>query len=58
MRDHFDVPGNERPWNKFQVMAQMPPSGDLPLKFIVQSNWPCEVNFFIDNFQAFDLSAP
>jgi hypothetical protein len=58
MRDHFDVPGNERPWNKFQVMAQLPPSGDLPLKFIVQSNWPCEVNFFIDNFQAFDLSAP
>ncbi|MEP7355894.1 MAG: hypothetical protein ABI847_01480, partial [Anaerolineales bacterium] len=54
MKDHFDVPGNERPWNKFQVTAQFPPSGDLLMKFIVQSNWGCEVNFFIDHFEAHD----
>jgi hypothetical protein len=56
MKSKFDVPGNERPWNKFQVTAQFPPSGDLPFKFIVQSNWPCEVNFFVDNFEAHDLT--
>jgi hypothetical protein len=56
MKNHFDVPDNERPWNRFQVTAQFPPSGDLPFKFIVQSNWPCEVNFFIDNFEAHDLT--
>jgi hypothetical protein len=56
MRDQYAVPGNQRPWNKFQVTAQFPGSGNLLLKFIVQSNWGCEVNFFIDHFEAHDLT--
>ncbi len=56
MKNHFDVPGNQRPWNKFQATVQVPPGGSLPLKFIVQSNWACEVNFFIDKFEAHDLT--
>ncbi len=55
MKTHFDVPGNERAWNKFSVTTQVPADGHLLLKMIVQSNWPCPVDFFIDHFEAFEV---
>lgn len=56
MVTRFDVPGNERAWNKFSVTSQVPPGGMLVLTVIAQSNWGCPVDFFIDRFQAFDAS--
>jgi hypothetical protein len=58
MRSHFDVANNTRAWNKFSVTAQVPGNGQLPLVVIAQSNWPCPVDFFVDNFQAFEVAAP
>jgi LysM repeat protein len=49
MKTHFDVPGNQRPWNRFTVTAQVPASGQLPLEITLQQNWPGRTDFFIDN---------
>ena len=56
MRNHHDVPNNERAWNQFSVTAQVPGSGQLLLVVIAQSNWACPVDFFVDHFQAFDVT--
>lgn len=53
MIKHYDVPGNERNWNKYDLVAIIPPSGQLLLTVIMQQNWAGETDFFIDNFQAF-----
>jgi hypothetical protein len=58
MKDQHAVPGNERAWNKFSVTAQVPANGQLPLVVIMQSNWGCPVDFFIDHFQAYDAYVP
>ena len=58
MRQHHDVPGNERAWNKFSVTSQVPAGGQLVLTVIMQSNWACPVDFFIDHFQAYDTPPP
>src|SRR2546430_546851 len=52
MIQHNDVPGNERHWNKYDVSAIVPPSGQLQLTVIMQQNWSGETDFFIDNFSA------
>ncbi len=52
MIKHFDVPGNQRNWNKYDLSSVIPPSGQLRLTIIMQQNWSGETNFFIDNFQA------
>jgi hypothetical protein len=49
---HNDVPGNERHWNKYDLSATIPESGQLLLTVIMQQNWAGETDFFIDNFQA------
>ena len=56
MRNQHALPGNERAWNKFSVTAQVPSSGQLSLVVIMQSNWGCPVDFFIDHFEAHDIS--
>ena len=56
MIQHADVPGNERHWNKFDVLAVVPDSGQLLLTVIMQQNWAGETDFFIDNFQAVEWS--
>jgi hypothetical protein len=58
MTNQHAVPGNERPWNKFSVTTQVPPNGQLQLVVVMQSNWGCPVDFFIDHFEAFDVSGP
>jgi hypothetical protein len=58
MRQQHDVPGNERAWNKFSVTSQVPASGQLVLTVIMQSNWACPVDFFIDHFQAYETPPP
>ena len=58
MLTHFDIPGNERPWNKFDVLAQFPPSGQLPLTIIMELNWATLTDFFIDNVSGQILQAP
>ncbi len=55
MIQRLDVPGNERPWNKFTVTALIPPSGALLLQVIVQQNWAGRTDFFIDAFNAYQL---
>jgi hypothetical protein len=52
MIHNFDVPGNERAWNRFEVIALVPGSGQLTLSVIVQQNWWGRVDFFMDNFRA------
>ncbi len=52
MIQHNDVPGNERHWNKYDLSATIPPSGQLLLTVIMQQNWAGETDFFIDNFRA------
>jgi hypothetical protein len=52
MKDKYDVSNNLRAWNRFIVSETVPDSGQLEMRVIVQNNWPCEVNFFIDNFKA------
>ncbi len=58
MTNRHDVPGNERPWNKFSVTAQVPANGKLPLVVIMQTNWNCPADFFIDHFEAFEVNQP
>jgi hypothetical protein len=55
MITHSDVGNNERHWNKYDVSAIVPASGQLQLTIIMQQNWAGEVDFFIDNFSAFEL---
>jgi hypothetical protein len=55
MIQHYDVAGNQRNWNKYDVVATIPDSGQLTLTVIMQQNWAGETDFFIDNFQAVDL---
>jgi hypothetical protein len=52
MIQHNDVAGNERHWNKYDLSAPIPDSGQLLLTVIMQQNWAGETDFFIDNFQA------
>jgi hypothetical protein len=52
MRLRHDIPGNERAWNRFEVVAQFPASGQLNLTVIVQQNWRDRTDFFLDNFTA------
>lgn len=53
METRNDVPGNHRHWNRFEVTAVVPASGQLPLEIILQQNWGTESEwFFIDNFSA------
>ncbi len=52
MVQNHDVPGNERAWNRFEVVAPVPPSGQLTLTIIVQQNWQNRTDFFLDNFRA------
>lgn len=54
----FDVPGNERPWNKFEVTAPFPASGQLTLQIIVQQNWAGRTDFFIENLSGQVLTIP
>lgn len=58
MHQRFELPNNERAWNKFSVTAEVPASGQLPLVVIAQSNWGCPVDFFMDHFQAFVVAQP
>jgi len=52
MVQNHDVPGNERAWNRFEVVAPVPGSGQLTLTIIVQQNWQNRTDFFLDNFRA------
>jgi len=52
MIQHNDVPGNERHWNKYDLWAVVPDSGQVLLTVTMQQNWAGETDFFIDNFQA------
>jgi hypothetical protein len=52
MIQNHDVPGNERAWNRFQVTAQVPASGQLTLTIIVQQNFKNRTDFFLDHFSA------
>jgi hypothetical protein len=54
MIQYNDVAGNERHWNKYDVSAIVPPSGQLQLTIIMQQNWSGETDFFIDNFSALE----
>lgn len=58
MMTHFDVPGNERPWNRFEVLAQFPASGQLTLTIVMQQNWQTLTDFFIDNLSGEIMQAP
>ncbi|MCC7358724.1 MAG: hypothetical protein IT317_04575 [Anaerolineales bacterium] len=52
MTQRYEVPGNERHWNRFVVAAGVPASGEVLLKIIVQQNWAGRTDFFIDAFHA------
>ena len=56
MIQHTDVPGNERPWNEYNVSAVVPDTGQLLLTVTLQQNWAGETDFFIDNFPAVEWS--
>lgn len=58
MITHFDIPGNQRAWNKFDVLAQFPGSGQLTLTITMQLNWQTLTDFFIDNISGQILQAP
>jgi len=58
MVTHFDIPGNERAWNKFDVLAQFPASGQLSLTIVMQQNWQIPTDFFIDNISGQIVQAP
>lgn len=58
MVTHFDIPGNERAWNKFDVLAQFPGSGQLTLTITMELNWTTLTDFFIDNINGQILQAP
>ncbi len=57
MIQHNDVPGNQRHWNKYDLSASVPASGQLSLIIIMQQNWAGETDFFIDHFQAVEWFA-
>lgn len=53
MQTHNDVPNSSRHWNRFEVVAPVPGSGQLLLEVVLQQNWGLESEwFFIDNFSA------
>jgi hypothetical protein len=53
MQTHNDVPNSSRHWNRFEVAAPVPGSGQLLLEVVLQQNWGLESEwFFIDNFSA------
>jgi hypothetical protein len=57
MITHNDVAGNDRHWNKYDLSATIPDSGQLLLTIIVQQNWTGETDFFMDDFQAVEWFA-
>ena len=59
MQTHFDVPGNERSWNNFEVIAQFPGSGKLVLEILMQNNWSLvNTDFFLDDVSGQTLRSP
>jgi hypothetical protein len=53
MQTHTDVPNNTRHWNRFEVIAPAPASGQLTLEVVLQQNWGLGSDtFFSDNFSA------
>jgi hypothetical protein len=53
MQTHSDVPNNSRHWNRFEVVAPAPASGQLQLEIVLQQNWGLASDtFFSDNFSA------
>lgn len=53
MRTRNDVPNSSRHWNRFEVVAPVPGSGQLLLEVVLQQNWGLESEwFFVDNFSA------
>jgi hypothetical protein len=53
MQTHSDVPGNSRHWNRFEVTAPVPASGQLILEIVLQQNWGLASDtFFSDKFSA------
>ena len=53
MQTRSDVPGNSRHWNRFEVVAPVPASGQLILEVVLQQNWGLASDtFFTDNFSA------
>ncbi len=48
-----DVSSSSRHWNRFEVTATVPASGQLPLEVILQQNWGLGGDwFFVDNFSS------
>ncbi len=48
-----DVSNSSRHWNRFEVTATVPASGQLPLEVILQQNWGLGGDwFFVDNFSS------
>jgi hypothetical protein len=53
MITHNDVANSSRHWNRFEVTATVPASGQLPLEIILQQNWGLESEwFFVENFSS------
>ncbi len=53
MRTRNDVPNSSRHWNRFEVTAPVPGSGQLLIEVVLQQNWGLESEwFFVDNFSA------
>lgn len=53
MQTRNDVPTSSRHWNRFEVTAPAPASGQLTVEIIVQQNWGGSSEwFFLDNFSA------
>jgi hypothetical protein len=53
MQTRNDVPTSSRHWNRFEVTAPSPASGQLTIEIIVQQNWGGSSEwFFLDNFSA------
>jgi hypothetical protein len=52
MVQNTDVISNTRAWNRFVVTDTFPANGQLLLTVIVQQNWCCLTDFFLDDFKA------
>ena len=53
MITHNDVANSSRRWNRFEVTAPVPASGQLPLEIILQQNWGLESDWlYLDNLSA------
>jgi hypothetical protein len=52
MIQNTDVISNTRAWNQFVVTNTFPANGELLLSVIVQTNWCCQTDFFLDDFSA------